>query len=164
MGQDEAKLIRIALESGERIKPSLETLAVKDVAVSLIIEGGLGAAVKAYRGKKGEEGLLAAELTRAWKAKIADAMSGGKTEKNEEGRMQAGTISMMPRCGPNVAYRDDEGEKRARTSSALSKALGGAPGRARELEEALWARWGGEGDDGFLYSQAIKSFVSNLPK
>lgn len=46
----------------------------------------------------------------------------------------------------------------------LGKVLGGARGKAKELEEALWNRYGGEGDDGFQYSQSIKSFVSNLPR
>jgi hypothetical protein len=42
--------------------------------------------------------------------------------------------------------------------------LGGARGKAEELEEALWKRYGSEGDDGFQYSLYIKSFVSNLPR
>lgn len=46
----------------------------------------------------------------------------------------------------------------------LGKVLGGAWARAKELEEALWQRWGGERDEGFQYSQSIKALVSNLPR
>jgi len=76
MDKEEAMRIKKSLDSGDGVIALLKSLLGRsdDVAVSHIIECGLGASVKALRGKGGEVAILARDLTSMWKAKVACAM------------------------------------------------------------------------------------------
>jgi hypothetical protein len=81
MDKEEALRIKKSLDSGDGVVALLKSLLGRsdDVAVSHIIECGLGASVKALREKGGEVAILARDLTSMWKSKVACAMQDAST-------------------------------------------------------------------------------------